>query len=89
VTTLCPGPVPTEFQARAGIRKFVAPAPLVRSSDAVAAQGYAALMRGQRVIVPGFANHAVTLATRVMPRGLLAKVVARSQRRRAKPSTGS
>ena len=80
MTTLCPGPVPTEFQARAGIKKFIAPALLVQSSDAVAAKGYAALMRGQRVVVPGFANHAATLAMRLAPRSLLAKIVARRQR---------
>jgi short-subunit dehydrogenase len=89
VTTLCPGPVPTEFQARAGIKKFIAPALLVQSSDAVAAKGYAALMRGQRVVVPGFANHAATLAMRLAPRSLLAKIVARRQRGDTLPSTDS
>jgi uncharacterized protein len=86
VTTLCPGPVPTEFQARAGIRKFAAHSLLVQSSEAVAATGYAALMRGQRVVVPGLANHAATLAMRLAPRGLLAKIVARRQRADALPA---
>ena len=89
VTTLCPGPVPTEFQARAGMRRSLGRSPLVQSSEAVAAAGYAALMRGQRVVVPGLANHAVTLVTRLVPRSLLAKAVALSQRSGAKPSTGS
>jgi short-subunit dehydrogenase len=89
VTTLCPGPVPTEFQARAGIRRSLGRSPLVQSPEAVAAAGYAALMRGQRVVVPGLANYAVTLVTRLVPRGLLAKAVALSQRTRTKPSTGS
>src|SRR6516164_2310699 len=31
VTTLCPGPVPTEFQARAGIRRSLGRNPLVQS----------------------------------------------------------
>jgi hypothetical protein len=35
------------------------------------------------------ANHAVTVVTRLMPRGLLAKAVALSQRSKAKPATGS
>jgi short-subunit dehydrogenase len=89
VTTLCPGPVPTEFQARAGIRRSLGRSPLVQSSEAVAAAGYAALMRGQRVVVPGLANHAVTVVTRLMPRGLLAKAVALAQRSKTKLATGS
>jgi len=89
VTTLCPGPVPTEFQARAGIRRSLGRSPLVQSPEAVAKAGYAALMRGQRVVVPGLANHAVTVVTRLVPRGLLAKAVAFSQRSRTKPSAGS
>jgi short-subunit dehydrogenase len=89
VTTLCPGPVPTEFQARAGIRGSLGRSPLVQSPQAVATAGYAALMRGQSVVVPGLANHAVTVVTRLMPRGLLAKAVAFSQRGKAKPSPGS
>jgi short-subunit dehydrogenase len=72
---------------RAGIEKFVAPAVLIQSSIAVAAQGYAALMRGQRVVVPDLANHAATLAMRLAPRGLLAKIVARQQRGKAPPSS--
>jgi short-subunit dehydrogenase len=90
VTTLCPGPVATEFQARAGIRRSLdRRSRLVQSPQAVATAGYAALMRGQRVVVPGLANHAVTVITRLMPRGLLAKAVARVQRSWAKPATGS
>jgi short-subunit dehydrogenase len=86
VTTLCPGPVRTEFQVRAGIRRSLGRNPLVQSPEAVATAGYAALMRGQRVVVPGLANHAVTVVTRLMPRGLLAKAVALSQRSGMKSS---
>jgi uncharacterized protein len=86
VTALCPGPVPTEFQARAGIKRFLGPNVLVWSADAVAAAGYAALMRGRRAVVPGVANAIVTMVAPLVPRGLLLKAVARSQRSQAKPS---
>jgi short-subunit dehydrogenase len=82
VTTLCPGPVPTEFQARAGFKGTTDPALLVMSADAVAAVGYAALMRGDSVVVPGLANRAITVVTRLVPRGFLAWAVARSMRSR-------
>ena len=58
---LCPGPVPTEFQARAGITSEPIPPLLTRSAEQVARAGYRGLKAGRRVVVPGFANKAVTL----------------------------
>src|SRR5215471_11734946 len=56
VTVLCPGVVPTEFQARAGMKKPPGSRVLSMSPADVAAAGYAALMQGQRVVIPGIAN---------------------------------
>jgi hypothetical protein len=85
VTCLCPGPVATEFQARAGIAEVEPPWPLVQPAARVAQDGYRGLMRGQRVVVPGFANALVAkLLPRIMPRGaLLSIIAARQQRRKA------
>ena len=35
---------------------------------------YAGLMRGQRVVVPGFGNKAVTLLTRLLPRRIFTMI---------------
>jgi uncharacterized protein len=89
VTVLCPGPVPTEFQARAGIprvpfprrRGFAAAAgsPLLScSADVVAKAGYAALMGRQRITVPGLGNKAVTLLMRLLPRRTFLEILGRS-----------
>jgi short-subunit dehydrogenase len=80
VTALCPGPVPTEFQARAGMRDDALPRFLTRSAEQVASDGYRGLMQGRRVVVPGAANRAVTMALRLAPRGLLLDLIARQQR---------
>ena len=48
---LRPGPVPTEFQARAGIENR--PSVLDRPAEAVAQAGYRGLMRGRRLVVLG------------------------------------
>jgi short-subunit dehydrogenase len=72
VSVLCPGPVPTEFQARAGFgddRPYQRV--LVRSAGRVARDGYEGFMRGKRVIVPGFANRVVVAFSRLLPAGLL------------------
>jgi uncharacterized protein len=89
VSVLCPGPVPTEFQARAGIPRVPFPRtglPRVVGSNAltctaeeVAEAGYDGLMRGRRVVVPGVANKAVTIITRLLPRRFVLEAVAHSQ----------
>lgn len=85
VTVLCPGPVPTEFQERAGIKGGLGPKMLMRSAERVAADGYAALMQGRRLVVPGFVNRVVTNLPRILPRGFFLRAVARSQLPRTKP----
>jgi uncharacterized protein len=88
VTALCPGVVPTEFQARAGMKKVPGWKLLHTQPADIAAAGYAALMQGQRVAIPGVANKFVTFLPRVLPRGFLLRQVARSQfkRRKSPPS---
>jgi short-subunit dehydrogenase len=71
VTVLCPGPVPTEFQARAGINQEVFPPLLTRSAERVARDGYRGLKEGRRMVVPGSANQVVTAFLPMLPHGLL------------------
>jgi short-subunit dehydrogenase len=69
VTTLCPGPVATEFQARAGLGQS-RPIPLLDVPAArVAELGYRGLMRGQRIVVPGPVNWMIAaIGPRCLPR---------------------
>jgi hypothetical protein len=88
VTVLCPGPVPTEFAARAGVSGGLAPGILTQSAEGVAEAGYRGLMRGDRIVVPGLANKLITLLIRIVPRRLLLKLVgSRQSRRRSAPRT--
>ena len=80
VTTLCPGPVPTGFQKRAGVAS-PQPAWFIRSAERVARAGYDGFLARRRVVVPGFANRLTTLAGR-LPHGLLLPLAQRFQRRR-------
>jgi short-subunit dehydrogenase len=75
VTALCPGPVPTEFQARAGIHDVHYPRGFDRSAEEVARQGYSGLMRGRAVVVPGVQNKLVPWLPRLLPRGFIATMV--------------
>ena len=72
VTCLCPGPVATEFQARAGNSDRDVSWPLAVSAAQVAAAGYRGLMEGRRLVVPGWANRLVaSLVPRFVPRAIL------------------
>jgi short-subunit dehydrogenase len=81
VTTLCPGPVPTEFQARSGMRLNPAARALELSAERVAQIGYDAFMRGKRVVVAGINNRIAVSLMRLVPNGLLLRLV--DQRPRA------
>jgi uncharacterized protein len=100
VTALCPGPVPTEFQARAGIPEVelangqrvpraLGSNSLSRTAEQVAAAGYAGLMRGQRVVIPGIGNKAVALLARLTPHRVMLEIIARSQALRMDGADGA
>jgi short-subunit dehydrogenase len=82
VTALCPGPVPTEFQARAGISEDQFPQFLARSAARVADEGYRGLMRGQRIVIPGTTNRVAALLPRFLPRGLMLAITDARQKSR-------
>ncbi len=71
VCALCPGPVPTGFNARAGIPAGYFPGLLGGTAERVAREGYAGFMRGRRLVVPGAPNRALTLLPRLVPRPLV------------------
>jgi hypothetical protein len=78
VTALCPGPVATEFQARAGIYSGHTSGILAHSAEVVARAGYRGLMRGRRVVVPGWGNKIVTTVVRFAPKAVLLPPTARA-----------
>jgi uncharacterized protein len=83
VTVLCPGPVPSEFQARAGVRAEHYPPIITQSAERVAEEGYRGLAAGRRLVVPGIGNKLVTILVRLAPRPLLlAAMDTRNRRRR-------
>jgi uncharacterized protein len=81
VTALCPGPVPTEFQARAGSEGGLGERGImVLSARRVAEIGYRGLMRNQRVVVAGAANKVAAFMLRLTPNAVLLPIVARRNR---------
>jgi len=82
VTVLCPGPVQTEFQARAGFAPGVDSSILDVPAAEVARQAYRGLMANQRAVFPGFGIKIMPFLLRLFPRGFVLSAVGRYQLRR-------
>jgi hypothetical protein len=82
VTALCPGPVPSEFQARAGFRPGFDSAVLNVSPADVALAGYRGLMANKRVVIPGLGVKIVPFLLRLFPRGFILAMVGKLQLKR-------
>ena len=77
VSCLCPGPTETEFQNRAGIKKTKMMSGkrfTVMTAEEVALTGYNEMMKGKRIIIPGFANKAGAFLVRFIPRKIITKI---------------
>lgn len=85
VSALCPGPVATGFQTRAGF-DFSGPMsamkPAMLPAAEVARQGYEGLMAGKRVVVPGAVNKALVWSAGLTPRAVLLPILAMAQKKR-------
>jgi hypothetical protein len=79
VTALCPGPVPTEFQDRAGIKPGIDSAVLSVSAADVARAGFDGLMAGKRLVLPGPGMKIIPFLLRFVPRGVVLGLVSRIQ----------
>ncbi|MGA7462854.1 MAG: SDR family oxidoreductase [Candidatus Korobacteraceae bacterium] len=76
VTCLCPGPVMTKFQERAGTSTTgLARGPLLLDVRDVALAGYEGLKQGKRIVIPGWKNAALVQGLRASPRSMVTKIV--------------
>ncbi|HSR42051.1 MAG TPA: SDR family oxidoreductase, partial [Longimicrobiales bacterium] len=74
VTCVCPGPVETEFQEVAGTRySKLHRNSVVMGVERVAAESVEAALAGRTVHVPGVVNKVNAVASRLFPRGFLAR----------------
>lgn len=82
VTALCPGPVHTEFQARAGVIPGFDSKVLNVTPYNVAMSGYRALMAGKRLALPGWGMKLIPRLLRFVPRGMVVRLVSKVQSKR-------
>lgn len=79
VTTLCPGPTISGFQKRAGFHSSsrLFKSPLTATSKQVALYGYKQMMRGKRIVIPGFSNKISTSIVKFIPSTIKTRIVRR------------
>lgn len=76
VTALCPGLTASGFQDKADMNKSaLVKGKKLPTSEEVAALGYQAMQRGQRVYVPGVQNWLFTQSVRFTPRSMVTAMV--------------
>lgn len=76
VTCLCPGPVVTNFQVRAGTSTTgLTRGPLLLDVREVARAGYEGMKQGKRIVIPGWKNAALVQGLRASPRKVVTRIV--------------
>jgi uncharacterized protein len=88
VTALCPGPVATGFQARAGLRPGGVgdQSMLALPARRVAEIGYAGFVRGKRVVIAGGGNRFAVFFMRFLPHSMLLPIIAGRMRAAREPA---
>lgn len=75
VCCLCPGPVKTNFQLKAGITKSEKAKAYLMSAEEVARIGYKEFKMNKAIIIPGFKNRLLVIGARLLPRSIIRKIV--------------
>jgi uncharacterized protein len=75
VTALCPGGTDTAFQRRSGMSRQNQSRRPSMTAEAVAKIGFDGLMRGRRIVIPGWHNRMLMLMLRIFPRSWVISMV--------------
>lgn len=83
ISVLCPGPVDTGFNDRAGVQFKIQPL----SAQEVAKEAVFGALTGQLIIVPGFANKVGLCASRLVPEPMLSRIMYHMQAAKSPDTT--
>lgn len=84
VTALCPGPTVSGFQDKAVMQdSALVKGKSLPTSEEVAAKGYRAFQRGQRVYIPGCMNWLLAQSVRFTPRNVVTALVSQMSKPKA------
>ena len=80
ISCLCPGPVKTNFQSKAGIVKSESAKKYLMDAKKVAEEGYKGFARGKAIIIPGNKNKLLVLGNKLLPRYISRKIVLKTNK---------
>lgn len=87
VSALCPGPVPTGFQAVAGSGIASSQRAATMTAEEVVRIGLRAYARGEAVCIPGAINRIQSFASQLAPRALVVRMVGRMMKAKGKAAS--
>ena len=81
IACLCPGPVKTSFQGKAGIKKSEAAKKYLMDAEEVARICYKDFNKGKLIIIPGKKNKLLVIGNKFLPRSISRKIVLKTNRK--------
>jgi short-subunit dehydrogenase len=75
VSCLCPGPVKTSFQKKAGIKKADSAKKYLMEADKVAEIAYKDFKKGKAIIIPGLKNKILIIGNKLISRSIGRKII--------------
>lgn len=81
ISCLCPGPVKTSFQDKAGIKKSKSAKKYLMDAEEVAKICYKDFYKGKVIIIPGVKNKLLVMGNKLIPRSISRKIVLKNNLR--------
>ena len=81
ISCLCPGPVKTSFQGKAGIKKSESAKKYLMDAEEVAKICYKDFNRGRLIIIPGMKNKLLVIGNKLLPRNISRKIILKTNKK--------
>ena len=81
ISCLCPGPVKTTFQDKAGIKKSESAKKYLMDAEEVAKVSYKDFKKGKLIIIPGMKNKLLVIGNKLLPRRLSRKIILKTNKK--------
>ena len=81
ISCLCPGPVKTSFQGKAGIKKSEAAKKYLMDAEEVAKVCYKDFNKGKLIIIPGMKNKLLVIGNKLLPRNISRKIILKTNKK--------
>ena len=81
ISCLCPGPVKTTFQDKAGIKKSESAKKYLMDAEEVAKISYKEFKKGKLIIIPGIKNKLLVMGNKFLPRSISRKIILKTNKK--------